>query len=698
MHTPTAKPASSTSHVMSEPDAAQVDSLCTMFNQGRHREVETLAASMTQAFPAHGFGWKMLGAALQQQGRAMEAVEPSRMAVELDDNDVEALNNYGVALYNAGRPAEAEPVLRHTVAHVPDSPIPLLHLGNVLKDLGHGDQAEACYIGALHLRPGWAAAISNRGANLQKMGRSEAAEACYREALQLTPDNSRVWINLGIILNARGDRLPAAQCFRRALEIDPNAIEALNNLGVLLHAGGDLCDARECFLRALAIDPKFVEAQSNISLTLAYLSVFEDVLAHSDVALALAPDSAATWEKRLYALSYHPDLSAAQIFNEFVRWGARFALPVVDFSAHDRTPGRRLRIGYVSPDFRRHTSRFFFLPLFANHDPAMVELVAYSNVRIEDQFTQEFRKLIHHWRPIRHLDDAAAAQLVRDDGIDILVDCCNHMEANRLGLFALKPAPIQATWLGAAWTTGLPAIDYVLSDPIMSPEGTLTSETIMRLPHFFVAYQPPEQTAELAPPPCLQNGVVTFGYSGRTERLNHRTFRAWGEILRRLPQARLILDFRIFATPVMQAYYRDLMGGLGVDTGRVIMRNSDNIFEALNEIDILLDCFPHSGGTMLFDALWMGVPVLTLAGRPPLGLIGTSLMINLGLPEWVATSEDAYIDNACAFAAQPATLSALRAGMRERIRASPVMDGVGFARGMEAAYRQMYLNWTQQSV
>ena len=463
-----------------------------------------------------------------------------------------------------------------------------------------------------------------------------------------------------------------------------------------MHASGDLVAARACFVRAMAINPRFVEAIGNLSLSLAYLSNFEEVLAHSDAALVLAPELQSTWDKRLYALSYHPDLSAQQIYAEFARWGARFAQPAGDFAGHDRTPGRKLRIGYVSPDFRCHTSRFYFLPLFANHHPAMVELVAYSNVRIEDRFTEQFKSLFHRWRPIRDLDDAAVAHRVREDRIDILVDCCNHMEANRLGVFTRKPAPIQVTWLGAAWTTGLTSIDYVLSDPIMAPPGTLTSEAIVRLPNFFVAYQPPEPTADIVPPPCIAKGAITFGYSGRTERLNHRVFRAWGAILKRLPDARLILDYRIFATPPMQAYYRDLLRSHGVDVSRVQMRCSDNIFSGLNDIDILLDCFPHSGGTMLFDALWMGVPALTLAGRPPVGLIGTSLMTNLGLPDWVATSEDDYVDKACAFAAKPATLAALRSGMRARMRASPVMDGAAFARGVEAAYREMYRTWTRQ--
>ncbi len=312
---------------------------------------------------------------------------------------------------------------------------------------------------------------------------------------------------------------------------------------------------------------------------------------------------------------------------------------------------------------------------------------------MDDDITQEFKGQFDPWRQIRDVKDEAVARMIREDGIDILVDACSHMRDDRLGVFTLKPAPIQVTWLGAAWTTGLKTMDYALIDPYMAPEGTLTREVIVRLPHSFVAFRPPSQTADIAPPPCLKNGYITFGYSGRTERLNHHTFRVWGEILRRIPSARLILDFRAFADPLTQEHYRQFMARQGMNPEQVIMRNSANIFEGLNDFDILLDSFPHSGGTMLFDALWMGVPVLTLASRPPVGRIGTSLMTNLDLPEWVAESYDEYIAKACHFAQDYQALAQLRAGMRERMQRSPLMDGPGFARGVEAAFRTMFEQW-----
>ncbi len=645
---------------MTRPDATDFDPLIRLFQAGRHAEMEAGARDLLARYPQAGFAWKILGVALQVQGKL--ALDALQRAAELLPDDAEAHSN----------------------------------LGNALKDLRQADAALASYRRALALAPDFAEAHFNLGNALSELGQFDAAAASYRRALEIKPHYLDALFNLGNTLDELGQRSAAAQIYRRALEINPAYPAAQINLGVTLRQQHCYVEAEQSLRRALELEPDNAEARHNHALILAMLSDYRQVLAESDAALALKPDSAALWEQRLYVLSYHPELAAQEIYNEFKRWGARFPEPRVDFSRHDRSRQRRLRVGYVSPDFRRHTSRFFFWPLFANHDHRQIELYAYANVKQEDEFTAKFKTLFDHWRDIRRLNDRDAAALVRDDGIDILVDCCNHMNDDRLGVFSLKPAPIQVTWLGAAWTTGLPMVDYVLLDPCIAPEGTLTREKIVRLPHFFVAYQPPEETAEIAAPPCVSKAYVTYGYSGRTERLNHRTFRVWGEMLRAQPEARLILDFAPFADPPTQAYYRGVLREHGIDPERVTLRMSDNIFAGLNDIDILLDCFPHSGGTMLFDALWMGVPVLTLAGRPPVGRIGASLMTNLGLSEWVADSEDEYIAKAALFAADMAGLVELRAGMRQRMISSPVMDGAGFARGVESAYREMFDNWARQ--
>ena len=602
----------------------------------------------------------------------------------------EALNEL-IALFNAGQPEVVEGRARSLVDTYPDSGFAWLILGVALE--AQQKDAVAPLQAAARLLPGDAEAQCNLGVALDRAGRREEAVAAYRSAVTLNPGFANAHCYMGNTLKELARYEEAIDCYLKTLAVEPAHYKANLVLKSLYFLLMRIKDAEALCRKTLAAKPDFAEMRHELAISLAYLSDYEDVVTESDLAFAFKPDQPLMWEQRLYTFSYHPDLSAETIFKEFVKWGDQFPEPATDFSWHDRSPHRRLRIGYVSPDFRKHTSRFYFWPLFTNHNREEFELFAYSNVETEVAWTQLFKGQFEHWRDIRPLSDAAAADLIRADGIDILVDLCNHMQDDRLGVFTLKPAPIQATWLGAAWTTGLKAVDYVLFDPHVAPEGTLTRETIVRLPHSFMVFRPKEQASDLVPPPCLTNGYPTFGYTGRTERLNHRTFRVWGELLKRLPTARLILDFGPFADPHTQAHYRTFLARHGVDLARVTMRKSANIFDGLNDIDILLDSFPHSGGTMLLDAFWMGVPAITLAGRPPVGRLGVGMLMNLGLPDWIATSEDDYIERACHHASAPEHLRDLRLGMRERIRNSPLMDGPGFARAVESAYRDMFDRW-----
>lgn len=667
----------------------------TLQHLDRMDEAETCYRNVVAINPQHSGAHHRLGVLLHDLQRLDEAQLCLRRALAITPDFIDAYNSLGITLKTLGQLDEAEAIYRQALQLAPGNAQLHSNLGNTLKELVRLDEAETSYRRALQIQPDLAAAHSNLGNTLTRLGRLDEAEASHRRALQIQPDTAETLSNLGASLQAQGRVNEAEASYREALKINPNLAAAHSNLGVTLMEMGRLAEAAACHRTALAFDPSYAAAHQNLATTLAYLSDYEHVVAESDAALHLNSDAMVDWEQRLYIFSYHPDLSAQEIYAQFVRWGDRFPDPVVDFSAHDRNPNRRLRVGYVSPDFRGHTSRFFFWPLFANHDPAAVELFAYSNVRNEDAATQQFKELFDHWRIVRGVKDGDVAAMIREDHIDILVDGCSHMRDDRLGVFTLKPAPVQVTWLGAAWTTGLKMVDYALIDPYMAPVGTLTREAIVRLPHSFVAYRPRETTAEIAPPPCLKNGFITFGYSGRTERLNHHTFRVWGEILRQNPSARLILDFLPFSDPPTQAHYTAFMLKNGMNPAQVVMRKSTDIFAGLNDIDILLDSFPHSGGTMLFDALWMGVPVLTLASRPPVGRIGTSLMTNLGLREWVADSQDEYIGKASTLSKNTQALAQLRAGMRERMRNSPLMDGPGFARAVEDAYRNMFATWVR---
>ena len=628
------------------------------------------------------------------------AVKNYRISLEMHNNNAVAYYSLGNALRELGELDAAEKASRRAIDLSPDLAEAYSNVGATLDDMGKIEDAVNYYRKAIELKPELLVAHSNLGNALNQLGLlADAEEACL-SALRIYPDFAEAYGILGNILKGMNNYTKAEEYYRKAISIKPSYAPPYSNLSTLLKLTSRFVEALKYSKNAIELDVTLTSAQQTYSSMLAHLSDFGNVVEHSNFAISGQYTNQTIWESRLFAWIYHPDLSAQEICDEHVRWGKLQPEVVApSFVSRDKTPQRRLRVGYFSPDFRQHTCRFYFDPLFANHDHLQVELFAYSNVSVEDDHTLRMKGYFDHWRSIRGVSDVQASELIQQDGIDILVDACGHMAGTRLGVFVHRPAPIQVTWLGAAWTTGLKQMDYAVFDPHMAPEGTCTSEEIVRLPRTWAAFRPGDKAmnTEVAELPALRTGQITFGYSGRTERLNYKVFSVWAKILQRLPSARLILDYRAFGDPLTREYYREFLARHGVDVTRVVMRSSDNIFEALGEVDILLDSFPHSGGTMLFDALWMGVPALTLAARPPVGRIGTSLMTNLGLPEWVAKDEQEYEDKAVAFAQDIAALASLRSGMRSRMQASPVMDEKGFARDMERAYETMWRTWVDSS-
>ena len=656
---------SSSDVVACNPAPEQLQPLLDLYHQGKFQQCLTLASQMQKSFSSSEVLLDILGAVSAALKNFDKALECYQKVLEIHPTSYFAHNN----------------------------------LGNVLVARGDAKSAIISYRRALGIKPDFVDAYYNMGTALNLLGDLNGAIDAYTRALELKPGYAKIHNNLGAVLREKGDIDGAITSCKRALNIDPDYVLALINIAQCFKAKYELVAARESFEKALAKNPKLAEAQEGYASILAYMSDWDDVIKHSDLAISLE-DTEEIWESRLYTWIYHPDLSAEMICNEHIRWGERFPeIQDVKFTNHDRGLNRRLRIGYVSPDFRANNCRFYYEPLFSRHDREHYELFAYSNVRQEDGHTQRFKTYFDTWRNIRDVSDGVAFDIVRGDKIDILIDGCGHMEDTRLGLFALKPAPIQVTWLGAAWTTGLKQMDYAVFDPYMAPPEIETSEEVIRLPKTWACYRPGSKaiSADVTILPALKNGYITFGYSGRTERLNYKVFGAWGEVLNLIPDAKLIIDWRCFSDFATRQYFFDLIAKFGVDVSRVTLRNSSNIFEALGEIDILLDSFPHSGGTMLFDALWMGVPTITLASRPSVGRVGTSLMTNLDLAHWVADDECSYIAKAVAFEKDFHQLSQLRSTMRERMIHSPVMNEKGFASDVESAYQKIWREWCQNT-
>lgn len=639
-----------------------------------------------------------------QAGRVAEAEQIYRQVLSVEPGNVEALHLLGVAMSQLGRPEAGVELIGQALAAQPSSPIFLNNLANALKACGRRAEAGDCYRKAIALSPDYADAHANLGHLLQEAGHPREAVESYRKALELRPEHLEAFVNLGNALYSLGSPVEAEQCYRRALALRANHVEALVNLGQALRAQGRLEEAEQRLRSAIAIHPGIAEAHNYLANVLRSLGRVEDAERSYRQALALKPDDAEAHSNLLFLLNYISGRAPKQIFAEHCEFGTRFS-PRTKPAPHTNSPkpARKLRIGYVSPDLRDHPVAFFLEPVLAHHDRRKFEIYSYYNFPRADLVTTRLKSLSDHWREVAALDDDALASLIREDAIDILVDLAGHTGNNRLLTFARKPAPVQATWLGYLNTTGLEQMDYRITDARATPKGpldSLNSEALVRLPDTQCCYRPPARSPEVSVPPCIASGHITFGSFSNPAKIGMAAMELWGRVLARVPGARLLV---VGATSMsMSTDFSELFVRAGISRDRLDLMGARPFAEYLalhSKVDIILDTFPYSSGTTTCHALWMAVPVVTLAGEAASSRTGTNLLHALGLKALVAYAPERYIDIAVALASDSKRLANLRAGLRKRMAASPLMDEVRFTRNLENAYRDMWRAWcvTQNS-
>ncbi len=420
-------------------------------------------------------------------------------------------------------------------------------------------------------------------------------------------------------------------------------------------------------------------------------------------ALALKPDYAEAHGNLIFMMNYDARFSQKDIFAESRRWNEIHAAPYREHErthASDRDPDRRLRVGYLSPNFREHSVSYFADPLIAGHDRRSFEVFCYAQVIKPDTRTERFRDLADVWRSTVGLTDATVAERIREDGIDILVDLAGYTGENRLLVFAARPAPVQVSWLGYPNTTGLSAMDYRLTDAIADPEGaddTLYSETLVRLPNGFLCFTPAGDAPDIGGSPALSNGHVTFGSFNHLPKVSPEVVETWAQILERVPGSRLLLKSHPLADAATRDRYLDMFATHGIDARRVELfswiASKSGHLGAYDRVDIGLDPFPYNGTTTTCEALWMGVPVVTLRGERHSGRVGASLLTRMDLVDLIAETKDAYVETAVGLAKAPDRLSGFRTELRQRMKGSPLCDGDTFARDVEAVYREMWRYW-----
>jgi len=563
-------------------------------------------------------------------------------------------------------------------------------------------EAEALYRKILGKAPGNPGALHMLGVLAAQVGRNDLAVELISKALREAPDNAACYSNLGEACRSLGQLDKAVTNFRRALAIKPDYPEAHNNLGNALKGQGLLDEAIASYQRALALRPDYADAHNNLGNARKDQGLIEDAIASYQRALAVRPDFTGAHSNLLFSLQYSPSHDSRQILQEARRWNERHAVPLKGLilpHSNVRDPERRLRIGYVSPDFCEHCQSLFTIPLLSHQDHQAFEIYCYAGVPRPDDITERLRGYADVWRSTIGLAEPQVAELIRSDGIDILVDLTMHMAHGRPLIFALKPAPVQVAWLAYPGTTGIDAIDYRLTDPYLDPPGQHDeeySEKSIRLPDTFWCYDPLATEPAVNPLPATTAGHITFGSLNNFCKVNEGVLALWSQVLGAVPESRLLLLSN-------QGRHRERVLGVfkenGISPDRIewltpVPRRP--YLEAYHRIDLCLDTFPYNGHTTSLDSFWMGVPVVTLVGQTVVGRAGLCQAMNLGLPELVARSPDHYVELAVGLATDLPRLAGLRASLRQRLQASPLMDAPRFARHVEAAYRQMWLAWCQQ--
>jgi predicted O-linked N-acetylglucosamine transferase (SPINDLY family) len=550
---------------------------------------------------------------------------------------------------------------------------------------------------AVALAPKIPESHNNLAAALQRTGDLRGAVASYQAAIRLAPTMAELHHNLAIALQEvrRYDEAVAAS--RRTIALRPDYADAYYNLAKALRARGDVDDAIAANEKSVALRSDNPHSLANLGHLLADVGRVDEAIAFHRRAASLS-DGLWAASNVLQMMHYHPDYDGARILEEHKRWNQEQMRGMRPLQPHrnDRLPDRRLRIGYVSPDFRNHVVGANVLPLFRNHDREAFEIFGYANLKSPaDSVTDQFRSLSHVWRDISGLDDRQAAQLIRDDRIDVLVDLAVHTAHNRLPVFAWKPAPIQVSFAGYPATTGLETIDYRLTDPYLDPPGNeaFSTERLIRLPDSFWCYQPESDEPAVSELPAIGRGFVTFGCLSSFFKINGQVLCLWARVLSMANNSRLLV-----LAPPGSARQRMLeaLGCEGIDAGRIEFADRQaraGYLRTYHGIDVTLDTFPYNAHTSGLDSLWMGVPVVTLAGQTPVSRAGWSQLSNLGLTELVAQNPDEYVGIATGIATDLPRLARLRQSLRPLMRQSPLMDAKGFARNIEAAYREMWRCW-----
>jgi protein O-GlcNAc transferase len=612
------------------PTSTEMELLLDFLRCGMVREVESIARAMTLRFPDHVFGWKVLGAVLNRLGRQLEALEALQKSVQIAPSDPEAHNNYG----------------------------------NCLRELGDFRGAAKEYTAALQLNNKFAEAYNNLGIALRNLEDYAGAIENYQLAISQKPDYADAFNNLGLALQELGQLGSAESALRRAIELRPVYPEALNNLGNVLKDLGHFTQALSSYQQVLSFSPRHFAARSNALLCSSY---------------QMDGDAVNT---KVQAKIFG-ELASSMVSQPYTKWLCEM-------------PAEKMRIGFVSGDLCQHPVGYFLEGLLSKIDSSRFELTAYATSTKADELTSRIKPLFRAWRSIFAVPDDAAAKMIHEDGVHLLIDLSGHTAHNRLTMFAHRPAPVQATWLGYCGTTGVKEIDYLLGDAYVTPANDESHfvESIWRLPQSYICLTPLNIDLRVGDLPAKTNGFVTFGSFNNLSKMTDQVIELWSGVLLAVNGSKLYLKSRQLGDEFVRIPLIEKFNSLGIKSERLILEgvtySREDHLACYNRVDIALDTFPYNGVTTTAEALWMGVPVLTLIGDRFISRNGLTILNNCDLSEWIAKDGADFIQKATYFTQDINALAARRKTQRQQVLKSPLFDSITFARHFEDAILQMW--------
>jgi len=666
-----------------------------LHQEGRLDSAETQYRKILASHPRQTDALNLLATLCQQRGDFRQAITLLQKAVSLQPGRADYYSNLGSAERSVGELDKAITSFHKALALQPGHLESLFNLGLSHLELGNFVPAAASFQRIIQTKPTFIPAHEMLAQSLIGQGLLPEALACLHEIVQLAPQHGGTFCEIGNILQAQGQLPEAVTAYQQAIALAPDNAVSHNNLGNTLVKQGKLHAAMTEYQEALRCDPDLAEASVNLSWTYKEHGMIKEDVACMARYLQRHPEDHRAQSDMLFSMNYDPAYSPAQLHAAAKSWWQRHA-PSHEppFPPPNRQPGQKLRIGFLSPDFRDHPVGTFLLPLFKAIDQQEASLHCYAEMRDQqmDAVSYRLRELASSWFCTTGLSALAAATHIHHDQLDILIDLAGHSANNRLDIMALKAAPHQASWLGYVNTTGLPVIDYRITDVVADPPGMEAhySESLLRLPDAFFCYEPPTLAPGIGELPALASGRITFGSLNNPAKLTEEVISLWANILVQVPNSQLIMVGKPFADEFIRNRYLTLFARHGVEANRIIPTPTLPMQEYLqlyNKIDIALDPFPHNGHTITCHTLWMGVPVITLAGNRYASRMGASLLTGIGLPELIADTSEEYLTLATNLAHDLDKLATLRHTMRHRIQHSTICDTHRFAKNFLQAIR-----------